>query len=132
VIFFFDTASTSELWLVDEYFPEIYDLETERRAPDAARIGETLTVRTIEPVPVPADCVDGFAGSFWNRPEAYLDPVVQEGMSCFAMLSPDARARGTERLRRDLESGAWDRRHGDLRALPEIDLGYRLLTAGLP
>jgi hypothetical protein len=28
-------------------------------------------------------------------------------------------------------SGAWDARHGELRTLPEIDLGYRLLVAGV-
>ena len=61
---------------------------------------------------------------------AYLDPIVQEGMSCFAQLDPDIRRRGTERLRADLESGAWDERHGHLRELPEIDMGYRLLVAG--
>jgi len=57
---------------------------------------------------------------------------VQAGMSCFAQLDPDAVARGTEQLRRDLESGAWDERHGHLRTLTEIDLSYRVLVAGLP
>jgi len=37
--------------------------------------------------------------------------------------------RGTERLRADLASGAWDARHGRLRRLGEIDLGYRILVA---
>jgi hypothetical protein len=29
----------------------------------------------------------------------------------------------------DLESGAWDERHGELRALSEYDAGLRLITA---
>jgi hypothetical protein len=33
-----------------------------------------------------------------------------------------------ERLRADLESGAWDAKWGHLRDLPELDLGYRLLV----
>jgi len=83
-------------------------------------------------VPVPADCQDGFAGAYWNRPEAYLDPVVQEGMSCFAQLDAAIRERGMEQLRSDLESGAWDARYGHLRTEASHDFGYRILTAGLP
>jgi SAM-dependent methyltransferase len=132
VIFFFDRATTIDLWLVDEYFPEILELASERAAPDPAALSRVLDVKRIEPVPVPADCVDGFGGCFWNRPEAYLDPQLQDGMSSFAQLDPETRASGTERLRRDLASGAWDARHGELRTLPEIDLGYRLLVAGVP
>lgn len=131
VIFFFDVTATSGLWLHDEYFPEVLELPSERRAPDAAALARVLDVDRVEPVPVPADCVDGFGGCFWNRPEAYLDPRVQDGMSSFAQLTPETRARGTERLRRDLVSGVWDARHGALRTLPEIDLGYRLLVAGV-
>jgi len=81
-------------------------------------------------LPVPSDCRDGFAGCYWNRPEAYLDPVVQAGISSLAQLDPDVRRRGTERLRSDLASGVWDERHGSLRDLDGIDLGYRLLVAG--
>ena len=79
---------------------------------------------------VPADCIDGFAACFWNRPEAYVDPDVQAGISCLAQLDPDVRARGTEHLRADLASGAWDARHGHLRTLTELDVGYRLIVAG--
>ena len=34
-----------------------------------------------------------------------------------------------QRLRADLESGAWDAKLGHLRDLPELDLGYRLLVS---
>lgn len=132
VVFFFEPDWADRLWLVSEYFPEILDLGTERTAPGSAVLGEMLAIRRVEAVPVPADCVDGFGGCFWNRPEKYLDPAVQEGMSCFAQLDPDVRARGTERLRHDIASGAWDERHGSLRTMREADLGYRLLVAGLP
>ena len=41
--------------------------------------------------------------------------------------SPD---RGLTRLlEADLGSGAWQRRHGDLDQLEQVDLGYRLLVA---
>jgi hypothetical protein len=51
-------------------------------------------------------------------------------MSSFAQLDAEIRRRGTEHLRRDLETGAWDARHGELRTMTEIDIGYRLLVAG--
>ena len=87
-------------------------------------------VVAVEPVPVPCDCVDGFAACYWSRPEAYVDPDVQAGISCLAMLEPDVLARGTAQLRADLASGAWDARHGHLRTLFELDVGYRLIVAG--
>jgi SAM-dependent methyltransferase len=130
VIFFFEPSLASSLWFVGEYFPEILDLDSERAAPGLEHLAATLSVRHVAPVLVPADCHDGFAGCYWNRPEAYLDPLVQAGISSFAQLEPEVRRRGTERLRRDLESGLWEERHGELRDLTEIDIGYRLLVAG--
>jgi hypothetical protein len=43
----------------------------------------------------------------------------------------DQLADGLARLKRDLESGEWARRHADLLELEELDVGYRLLTASL-
>jgi hypothetical protein len=81
-------------------------------------------------VSVPQDCVDGFGAAFWGRPEAYLDPEVQAGMSWLALLPEADREEGTRRLRADLDSGEWDRRLGHLRAQQEYDGGYRLAVAG--
>jgi hypothetical protein len=41
---------------------------------------------------------------------------------------PD-RAAGMRRLRADLDSGEWNRRWGQLLALDELDLGYRVVAA---
>jgi hypothetical protein len=79
-------------------------------------------------VPVPWDCRDGFFSSFWRRPEAYLDPAVRAGISVLAKRSEQELAEGLARLRADLESGAWARRHADLLERDELDLGYRLLV----
>jgi hypothetical protein len=87
-------------------------------------------VRAVEPVPVPADCRDGFLCAYWNRPEAYLDPTVRAGMSPLAQLPAAKAEQGCARLRDDLASGVWDARHGQLRALPHYDWGYRLIIAG--
>lgn len=130
VIFMFDADLANGVWLVDDYFPEIRDLPTERRAPSVESVATRLDVQHVAPVPVPADCIDGFAGAYWNRPEAYLEPRVRQAMSCFAALDEVAVARGVERLRADLRSGRWHERHGHLRDVDELDLGYRLVVAG--
>jgi ubiquinone/menaquinone biosynthesis C-methylase UbiE len=129
VLFFFEPHFADDAWIVADYFPEMLELESERKAPGAADLARHLDILSVEAVPVPADCVDGFAGCYWNRPEAYLDPLVQEGISSFAQMPANFRARGMERLRAEIASGAWDEKYGALRALPEKDLGYRLLVA---
>jgi SAM-dependent methyltransferase len=129
VVFYFEPATSHTFWLFADYFPETPALISERNAPGTARLSELLPVRAVETVPVPADCRDGFACAFWNRPEAYLDPAVQAGTSTYSQLDPSVIERGSARLRADLESGAWDARYGALRRLGEMDLGYRLLIA---
>jgi SAM-dependent methyltransferase len=129
VVLFFEPLRTHDFWAL-AYFPEALDLPTERRAPGEEVLRSALDVRDVRPVLVPLECRDGFGVAFYGRPEAYLDPAVQAGMSWLALLPDDARRRGTERLRADLASGAWDRRHGHLRTQPTYDGGYRLAIAG--
>ena len=129
VIFMFDVAMTDTAWLIT-YFPEILDLASEQAAPSVPELREHLDVHRLDAVPVPADCTDGFAGCYWNRPEAYLDPVVRAGMSSFSQLDEAIEARGVARLRAALDSGEWDARYGDLRTLAEYDVGYRVVIAG--
>lgn len=129
-IFFFDPSVSGTYWLVDDYFPEYRALETEWRAPAAADIGGVLDVRSVDVIPVPADCTDGFGGAYWNRPEAHLDPVVVAGMSWLAQLDADLVERNLARLSNEIADGTWDRKYGHLRSQESIDLGYRLLVAG--
>jgi SAM-dependent methyltransferase len=132
VFLLFDNDLTGEYWLVDDYFPELRELPSEREAPTVADVDRFLDVERVEVVPVPADCTDGFGAAFWKRPEAHLDPEVLAGMSWTARLDPTLIDERSARLRADLDSGAWDRRNGHLRALDELDCGYRLVVAGLP
>ncbi|PKB63508.1 MAG: hypothetical protein BZY80_07010 [SAR202 cluster bacterium Io17-Chloro-G2] len=129
VVLLFEPWETWKFWLV-EYFPECLSLPSEIRAPSVEDVRAYLDVQTVLPVPVPADCIDGFAGAYWRRPEAYLDSSVRAGISSLAQLSGQVAERCVQRLREDLASGEWDARYGYLRELPEIDLGYRLLIAG--
>ena len=126
VILLFEPKISRQFWLF-EYFPECLSLPSDMRAPGIEDLRTHLHIQTVVPVPVPADCTDGFAGAYWRRPESYLDPSVRAGISSLAQLSLEGAERGVERLRQDLESGEWDARYGELRELTELDLGYRLL-----
>ena len=68
-------------WLLD-YFPAIPEIDVGRMlALDA--IAEELPGARFDVVPIAIDCEDGFLCAWWARPEAYLDPVVRAGISCF-------------------------------------------------
>ena len=129
VILTWDNTVMREFWLLREYLPAA--VETDARL--AVPIGTLLSLLgddrvSIVPVPVPHDCVDGFAGAYWRRPDAYLDAAVQDGMSLMALTSKPQLKDGLARLRSDLTSGAWQRAHGDLLQKSELDLGYRLVV----
>ena len=129
VVFAFDVNARQPFWLTNTYFPEINELDR-RRCPAMDEIREELGDCSIDPVPIPADCVDGFLAAFWRRPEMYLDPKVRAGMSGLALLDDGTVARGVARLAADLESGVWEQRFGHLRSLDALDAGYRLLATG--
>lgn len=129
VVFFFEPDVTHRFWALD-YFPEALSLPTETAPPGEQFIREHLNVVDVVPVLIPRDCADGFGVAFWARPEAYLDADVQAGTSWLAMLSEHDRRAGTNRLRDALDSGDWDRRHGQLRHHAQFDGGYRLAVAG--
>lgn len=125
VVMFFEPLATHNFWALD-YFPEAHNLPSEQDPPGERLLRELLPVREVQTVLVPHDCTDGFGAAYWRRPDAYLEPEVQAGMSWLALLSDDARRAGTRRLAQDLASGAWDIRYGHLRSLDHYDGGYRL------
>ena len=92
---------------------------------------ELLGEVEIEPIPVSADCTDGFCGAWWHRPEAYLDPAVRAGTSVFQVLPEEEVRAAIEQLRRDLADGTWARRNAELLEREEADLGLRLVVARL-
>ncbi len=84
---------------------------------------------TTQPVPLPRDTSDWMLGSFWAHPERVLDERARANTSGFARMPADVVERAVTALRRDLEDGSWDERHGRLRALGEYDVGLRLVVA---
>jgi hypothetical protein len=127
VLLTFDGDALDRLWLA-EYVPELMTAER-RRYPKLDAVAETLGGEvTVTPVPIPLDCLDGFTEAYYGRPEAFLDPTVRRGQSAWGFISPETAAAGIERLRSDLDSGEWDRRHGHLRTQPEFIGALRLVV----
>ena len=124
VILTYDPAFR-DFWLFD-YVPELAALDEGQMPAIDAYAGWLGSVEA-SPVPIPHDCTDGFLAAYWRRPAAYLDPRVRAAMSSFWKIGDVTP--GLERLRLDLESGAWERRHGDVLELERRDCGYRLVVA---
>ena len=124
-VFFTHDPDASFGWL-DDCFPGLAG----ERYPRLAEFAELGSV-TVEPVPIPADCTDGFTAAYWRRPEAYLDEAVRANMSTFALLDERVVANGVARLERDLADRSWHRRYASLVTLRQLDVGYRLVVAEL-
>ncbi|GAB4375061.1 MAG: class I SAM-dependent methyltransferase [Kiloniellaceae bacterium] len=127
VILTFDPLH-KDFWLAD-YIPELVALD-EGQMPRLSDYENWLGPVEITPVPVPHDCIDGFLYAYWRRPAAYLDPRIRAAMSSFWKLGDVSAA--LERLARDLDSGAWEKRYGDLLTRETCDMGYRLVTTLQP
>ena len=127
VLFSWDPSFARRLWVTAEYFPFVGD--EENSFPSLADQAGAVRATSVTTVPIPHDCQDGFYGAWWRRPHAYLDPEVRAGISVLASRIPEELAPGLERLRADLESGAWAEQHAELLEREELDLGYRLLVA---
>ena len=127
VIVTFDPEALADLWIPRDYFPEMLALKRRAGATSGA-LAERLAGATVDPIPVPRDCTDLFFAALWARPEKLFDEEAVEPMWVWQSISEEARRSGRERLRADLESGAWEERYGHLRALPTLDVGLRLVS----
>ena len=129
VILTYDPLVSGAMWLMADYLVEVAELDR-RIFPAPARLAEWLggDVR-IEPVPIPRTCTDWMLGSFWAHPERVLDPRARAATSGFARMPAEVVDRVVRDVGRDLADGTWERRHGHLRALAELDVGLRLIVA---
>jgi SAM-dependent methyltransferase len=128
VILTYDPEISGRMWLMAEYLPEVAKLDHQ-----IFPTIETLTswlggANRVETVEIPRDTADWTLGSFWAHPERVLDPAARAATSGFARMPSAVVERVTTAVRQDLESGAWDRRHGHLRHIPAFDAGLRLIT----
>lgn len=127
VVLTFDGDALDCFWLAD-YVPELLERER-RRMPSieaiATAVGPTAEVR---PVPVPADCLDGFIEAFFARPESFLKEEVRRRQSAWSFVEPHVRRRFVQALAAHLASGAWDERYGEWRSRPMLDGSLRLVV----
>jgi SAM-dependent methyltransferase len=130
VLFTWDPEFDSDFWLTRDYLPAILQLDRPR-FPTMRQLEAILQDIEVQVVPISAHCQDGFIGSFWKRPAAFLDPEVQRTNSAMAQLDPDQLQDGLRRLRHDLSTGTWAERNSNLAGLSELDLGYRLVICDL-
>jgi hypothetical protein len=128
VILTFDGALIGDFWLAG-YAPELIAAER-ARYPAISHICDVLGgTSTVTAVPIPIDCWDGFTEAFYGRPEQFLEAGVRRSQSAWGFVSADEEGRAVDHLRRDLESGAWDRHYQHLRAQPTYVGSLRLIVS---
>lgn len=128
VILTFDPAVSTRMWLFADYMSEGAALDRRTLPPIdqlADRLGEGTRVET---VPLRRDTPDWMCAAFWAHPERVFDPMARAATSSFARMGAPIVDRVLHELRRDLDSGAWDARHGELRTLDSYDAGLRLVV----
>jgi SAM-dependent methyltransferase len=129
VLLTYDARVSASMWLVAEYLPEIAELDARSFPPPETLIAWLGGEVRVDPVPLHRDTSDWMLGSFWAHPERALDERARANTSGFARMRPDVLQRAVTALRRDLDDGSWDARHGELRTLDECDVGLRLVVA---
>ena len=129
VIVTYDAEVSGRMWLMAEYLREVARMD-HRIFPSIDRLvawlGGDAEVRA---VPIPRDTPDWTLGSFWAHPERVLDASARAATSGFARMDPAVVAQVVDSVGRDLASGAWDRRHGELRHANSFDAGLRLIVS---
>ncbi len=115
----------SGFWLTD-YIPEVL-VDDRSNFPMLREYEQVLGPTEVITVPIPHNCTDGFMCAYWRRPEAYLDQRVRSAISTFSRLRNVTS--GLQQLDRDLKTGEWRNRYGDILNRTEMDFGYRLIVA---
>jgi hypothetical protein len=131
VVLTFDPEAVDAFWL-SEYSPELYVAESSRYPAIADLVGVLGEGTSVEAVPVPFDCPDGFTEAFFGRPEAFLDRAVRASQSAWSFVADAAEERAVAALAADLADGRWDGRHGHLRSQAAYVGSLRLLVSPPP
>lgn len=128
VILSCDPALLHRFWLT-EYAPEVIATER-RRYPSIEALADGLGgAVTVESVPIPVDCSDGFNEAYYGRPEQLLVPEARQACSAWSFVDPTLAQRYTDNLASDLRAGIWDQHHGSLRTQPFFDGSLALVRA---
>lgn len=125
----YDPTMSGDMWLTRDYLPELAELDRAIFPTIDELVGLLGGAVTVEAVPTSRDTPDWTLGSFWAHPERVLDPAARQATSGFARMTSEVVERVVKDVAADLASGDWDRRHGHLRDLDELDVGMRLVVA---
>ncbi|WP_441249588.1 class I SAM-dependent methyltransferase [Kitasatospora sp. McL0602] len=120
VILTCDPALVRDFWLY-RYAPEVLDTEARRYPPIDELVSALGGTGTVQAVPIPLDCTDGFNEAYYGRPEMLLDPGARQACSAWSFVDDQVRENFDRTLRHDLESGAWDKEFGHLRDRPAYE-----------
>ncbi len=130
VVLTMDPRESEEFWFYD-YFPEIaqHVLESFPQLNEVVDIFSGIKNWSTQVIkfPLPHDFADKNMCAGWNRPEIYLDPMMRQNTSGFALASKPVVQRGITLLENDLQSGKWDKLNGYLRRKDSFDAGFRFL-----
>ncbi len=122
-----DGEALPRYWLND-YAPDLIAAE-QRRYPSIDWIARQAGARAeVTAIRIHLDCTDGLTEAFYGRPERLLDPAVRAAQSSWKFMPDGAEARFVEALSADLQSGAWDKRHGHLRTQATFESSMRLIV----
>jgi SAM-dependent methyltransferase len=128
VIMTFDGDVMEKFWLTD-YAPGLLAAERSRY-PAITEIQEVLGgTSEVITVPLAADCTDGFAEAYYARPEMFLDPAARGAQSAWGFISVAEQEASVNRLRADVESGAWQERYAGVVNEPFYYGSLRLVAA---
>jgi SAM-dependent methyltransferase len=129
VILTYDPEVSGAMWLMADYLTEVGAMDRKICPPPERLAGWLGGDAGVHVLPIARDTPDWTLMSFWAHPERVLDADARAATSGFARQPPEVVERVVADVGRDLASGAWDERHGHLRALDDHDAGLRLVVA---
>lgn len=130
VILTCDPDLLDRFWLAD-YAPDIISTER-RRYPTMSQLAEGLGgAATIDLVPIPLDCTDGFNEAYYGRPEELLVTGARAACSAWSFVDPARADEYAAALRAAVASGEWDVKYGALRQQPTFD-GSLVVVRAMP
>lgn len=127
VILTCDPAALQRSWLMN-YAPDVIATEARRYPPIAELASGLGGAVSVQQLPIPLGCADGFSEAYYGRPEALLDPGARRANSAWSFVGQEAVDRFERTLRADLASGRWDHRYGHLRTQRTYDGSLRLVV----
>ncbi len=128
VILTFDPDALHEFWNA-HYFPELIAVEQSRYPKIDAIVAALGGNCEVKKIPIPIDCVDGFQEAFYARPEAFLQKEVRQAQSAWGFLKEGLEERIVAELKKELDSGEWDKKYGVHRTMSSFTGALRLVIA---